>query len=176
MAIRELNLPSAELQLREAVNEGSNKEVFDPIRNKWVAFTPEEEVRQFFTAWLIRNLGYRKHRMANEMTITVNGMSRRCDTVVFDNSGCLPIAIVEYKAPTVKITGRVFAQAARYNTVLATPVLIVSNGLTHYCAAINPGQPPVFLKKIPDYEELVSIACGRNQSTKSAPIDLSSDI
>lgn len=158
MQMKPLNLPPADLSLRPSASSPGREEVFDPLRQKWVTLTAEERVRQLFTAWLVSAKGYRPTRMANEMTITLNGMSRRCDTVVFDAAGRRPVAIVEYKAPTVKITAEVFGQAARYNIVLRTPLLIVSNGLTHYCAVVTIGQPPQFLRDIPSYEELLAMA------------------
>lgn len=154
---KQLTLPPAPLQLRPGPSTSGRLEVYDELRARWVTMTPEEEVRQRFTAWLIGSRGYNRYRMANEMTITLNGMSRRCDTVVFDPSGQRPLAIVEYKAPSVKITAKVFAQAARYNTVLATPLLIVSNGLTHFCALIEADGRPRFLKEIPTYDSLIRL-------------------
>ncbi len=153
---KRLNLPHAELPIRNSTSLGARQEIFDPLRGKWVTLTPEERVRQLFIHWLMESRGYRKHRMASEMTITLNGMSRRCDAVVFDPAGRRPVAIIEFKAPSVKITADVFAQAARYNIVLETPVLIVSNGINHYCAVIPPSGPPQFLESIPDYETLLA--------------------
>ncbi len=151
-----LNLPPADLRIRPS-ERGDFLEVFCQLRKKWVALTPEERVRQHFTSWLISNLQYRSGLMANEMTISLNGMSRRCDTVVFAPDGLTPVAIVEYKAPHIKITREVFNQAARYNIVLKTPLLILSNGLTHYCAIVKGEQSVTFLKEIPTYEALLSL-------------------
>lgn len=156
--MKQLNLPPAPLRTRPSAASPGKEEVFDPLRQRWVALTPEERVRQLFTAWLIAAKGYRPSRMANEMTIALNGMSRRCDTVVFDADARHPAAIVEYKAPTVKITSEVFGQAARYNIVLQTPLLIVSNGITHFCAVTAPGAPVRFLHEIPSYAELQALA------------------
>lgn len=153
----QLNLPAAPLSLRPSAATGSRQEVFDPLRRRWVTFTAEERVRQSFVHWLVSEKGYRPTRMANEMTIELNGLSRRCDTVVFHPDGRRPMAIIEYKAPGVKITSEVFSQAARYNIVLSTPLIIVSNGLTHYCARVCPGEPPRFLTDIPSYTELTAI-------------------
>lgn len=63
--------------------------------------------------------------------------------------GLEPVAIVEYKAPTVAITRGVFEQIARYNLVLATRYLIISNGISHYC--IGSGR---LIDHIPDYREM----------------------
>lgn len=97
--------------------------------------------------------------MANELAITLpSGASRRCDTVVFDTTGRRPLAIAEFKAPSVNLSPRVFAQAAAYNTLLAAPILIVSNGLSHRCAAFDrPGARPRFLSEIPCYSDLLNL-------------------
>lgn len=127
-------------------------EVFDPLRNKWVSLTPEEEVRQLFTAWLIGEKGYPAGRMANEVGLKLNGMSRRCDTIIYDDH-LTPIAVAEYKAPSVAITQRTFDQIARYNMVIKARVLMVSNGVNRYCCRYT-GEGYEFLSDIPTYEEL----------------------
>lgn len=128
-----LNLPSVDLRLKM---EGKLLKVFDPIRKKYVALTPEEYVRQHFTAWMTEHLAYPASLMSNEVSLRLNGTSRRCDTVVFRNDGS-PALIVEYKAPTVAITQGVFDQIARYNMALQSHYLIVSNGLRHFCCEMN---------------------------------------
>lgn len=151
-----LNLPGVNLNIRPSTR-GDFCEVFCQLRKKWVALTPEERVRQYFTAWMIKSLDYRSGLMANEMTISLNGMSRRCDTVIFTPDGLSPVAIVEYKAPHIKITREVFNQAARYNIVLKTPMLLISNGLTHYCAIVKGERSITFLKEIPSYPALLGL-------------------
>lgn len=110
--------------------------VFDIIRQKWVTLTPEEWVRQHFVDWMIVKKGYSPLVMANEFPIKVNGLSRRCDTVVFDHY-CRPLLIVEYKAPSVAISQRTFDQIVRYNMSLNARYLAVSNGLSHYCCELD---------------------------------------
>lgn len=128
-----LNLPPADLRFRM---EGKILKVFDPLRKKYVALTPEEYVRQHFTAWMTGHLGYPGALMNNEVTLSLYDTSRRCDTVVFRNDGT-PAMIIEYKAPTVSITQSVFDQIARYNIVLRSRFLIVSNGLRHFCCEMD---------------------------------------
>lgn len=128
-----LNLPPIELRLRM---EGKLLKVFDPLRRKYVALTPEEYVRQHFTAWMIESLGYPASLMNNEVSLRLNDTLRRCDTVVFRSDGT-PSVIVEYKAPTVAVTQSVFDQIARYNMVLHSRLLIVSNGLRHFCCELD---------------------------------------
>lgn len=110
--------------------------VFDPLRRKYVALTPEEYVRQHFTSWMTSQLGYPSSLMSNEVSISLNNTRRRCDTVVFRSDGTHAM-IVEYKAPTVEITQSVFDQIARYNMVLRSRYLVVSNGLRHFCCEMD---------------------------------------
>lgn len=128
-----MSLPPTDLRTRM---EGNILKIFDPIRQKFVALTPEEYVRQHFTAWLTGDLGYPKSLMNNEVSITLNNMHRRCDTVVFRSDGS-PLMIVEYKAPHIKITQKVFDQIARYNMTLQSRYLCVSNGMQHYCCEMD---------------------------------------
>ncbi|MBQ8257665.1 MAG: type I restriction enzyme HsdR N-terminal domain-containing protein [Bacteroidaceae bacterium] len=144
-----LNLPGYEAKIRE--KEGK-REIFDRLRRCYVALTPEEWVRQHFVNMLIEHKGYPATLTANEVPITLNGMMRRCDTVVYDKN-LRPIAIVEYKAPTVKIDEKVFAQIARYNLVLKVNFLIVSNGLQHFCCKMDYEKNSYsFLREIPAYD------------------------
>lgn len=147
----ELNLPSVPLRLKE---EGEHTKVFDPLRQKWVVLTPEEWVRQHFTAWLTSEFHYPAALTSNEIGIEVNGTRKRCDTVVFRREGT-PLLIVEYKAPEIKITQDVFDQIVRYNMQLRAEYLIVSNGLNHYCCKIDYAANSYhFIPRIPDYLSL----------------------
>lgn len=130
--------------------------IYDRLRRRYVALTPEEWVRQHFVHFLIDHKHFPALLMANEVSLTLNGTTRRCDTVLCHRDGGQPRLIVEYKAPTVEITQAVFNQIAAYNSVLRADYLIVSNGLQHYCYhvdyATDTGR---FLPDIPDYSELL---------------------
>ena len=146
----ELNLPSFD---KKITMKDDKPVILDVIRRQYVALTPEEWVRQHFVHFLIHHKGYPQSLMANEVQLKLNGMSRRCDTVVYDRT-LKPRVIVEYKAPTVNITQKVFDQICRYNMVLQVDYLIVSNGLAHYCCKVdNENQTYTFLQEIPVYEQ-----------------------
>ncbi|MBQ9074170.1 MAG: type I restriction enzyme HsdR N-terminal domain-containing protein [Muribaculaceae bacterium] len=150
--MQQLNLPPYPAQIR---NDNDCERIFDLLRNRYVALTPEEWVRQHFTSFLINYKQFPKSLMANEIGITLNGTRRRCDTVVFDKQG-KPLVIIEYKAPSVNVTQLTFDQIVRYNMALQARYLIVSNGLSHYCCRINyDNHSYSFLPDIPDYTELV---------------------
>lgn len=112
-------------------------------------------MRQHFVHFLINHKGYPRTLTANEVQLKFNGMSRRCDTVVYDRT-LRPRVIVEYKAPSVNITQQVFDQICHYNMVLQVDYLIVSNGLTHYCCKVDyPTRSYHFLSEIPEYPQIV---------------------
>ena len=103
-------------------------EIFDPIRQKWVQQTDEELVRQHVICFLINEKKIAKSHISVEKQIMVNGLSKRYDIVVYDEAG-KPEMVIECKAPHVKITQEVMAQAGRYNSTLKAPVIGVTNGL-----------------------------------------------
>lgn len=147
-----LNLPKKDFNVK---TEDGKIKIFDNLRRKYVALTPEEWVRQHFVSFLINELGYPQGLIGNEVTLNQNGIKRRCDTLIADTSG-VPFMIVEYKAPDVEITQEVFNQICRYNSVFRAKYLIVSNGLKHYCCRISydPEQTITFLPEIPKYSQL----------------------
>ena len=110
--------------------------MLDPVRRRWVALTPEEGVRQWVIGLLHEHYGYPLELMQVEGAITVNGMTRRCDIVVYDTTGT-PQMIVECKKPDVSITQKVCDQACRYNTVLRVPYLLLTNGKQMITVEVN---------------------------------------
>lgn len=148
-----LKLPPYDARLRpDRDSRRGGMEIYDDIRRRWVALTPEEWVRQHFVRFLISRRGYPAGLIANEVSLNLNGMSRRCDTLVYDRT-LRPLVLVEYKAPSVVITQKVFDQIARYNLVIGSPCLIVSNGLTHYCCRYSESSYS-FLPDVPDYNAI----------------------
>ena len=146
-----LNLPSFPLKI---TNREGKRYIFDTLRKKYVALTPEEWVRQHFTHYLLAYKGYPQGLLANEIQINLNGTRKRCDTVLYRRD-LSALMIVEYKAPSVEITQAVFDQITRYNMVLKVDYLIVSNGLQHYCCRIDyEHNSYTFLQDIPEYQNL----------------------
>jgi predicted type IV restriction endonuclease len=146
-----LNLPAFDTKIN--VRDGKS-EIFDAIRRRYVALTPEEWVRQHFVHFLIAHKGYPQGLLANEVTIKLNNTTKRCDTVLYSRDLSARM-IIEYKAPHIEITQAVFDQITRYNMVLKVDYLIVSNGMQHYCCKIDYERNSYsFLHDIPDYKAL----------------------
>lgn len=115
---------------------GDNKEYFDPVRKKWVPATEEEQVRQQFIQFLVNVKQIPLSHLSVEREISVNGLSRRYDLVVFDQEG-RPWMVIECKAPHVKLTQEVMEQAGRYNKTLRAPIIGITNGVENKFFSVN---------------------------------------
>lgn len=130
--------------------------IFDEVRKKYVALTPEEWVRQHFIMYLINQKQVPAGLIILEKKLIMNKMSRRPDILIHNRQG-EAVMIVECKAPEVNITQDTFDQVARYNSVLSVQYLVVTNGLQHFCCQMDyKGNTYRFLEDIPEYNEMTA--------------------
>ncbi len=141
------------IQIRETKLEG--KQIFDPVRNDWYVFQPEEWVRQLMIQYLLIEKKYPLRWLRSEYGIRVRDLMRRCDIVVFDKQ-ILPRLIVECKAFEVALTEQTILQIAQYNETLQVPFLVITNGLQTACARIVDENNYHWLTEIPDFEHLIA--------------------
>jgi len=128
-------------------------QIFDPLRKKFVALTPEEFVRQHVIQHLHLDKGFPLGLMMSEQHLRYNGMDKRCDVVCYNTVG-RPILLVECKAPSIAIDQKAFDQIAQYNVTLQVPYLFVTNGTKHYYCKINFVEKSFgFLKDLPQYSD-----------------------
>ena len=147
-----LNLPPYDVKLR---GTREKPEIFDFLRRRFVALTPEEWVRQHFTHWLVEHKGYPQALLGNEIELRIGEKRLRCDSLLY-NKEMSPRMIIEYKAPSVAVTQKVFNQISTYNLLLHVDYLIVSNGLQHYCCRMDyEHERHEFMQEIPDYQTLI---------------------
>lgn len=149
-----LNLPSFDIKLRGTKERPM---IFDILRKKYIALTPEEWVRQHFIHFLIEHKGYPSTLLANEIQLTIGDKTLRADSILYTRE-LKPRMIIEYKAPHIPITQKVFDQIFTYNIILHVDYLIVSNGLQHYiCKMDYESKKYIFLEDIPSYKNLLTI-------------------
>ena len=110
-------------------------QIWDVLRSKWVACTPEERVRQWLVG-VLKQTGINPSRMASEVKVNVNERNLRADVVVYGDDFA-PKMICECKAPKIKIGDDTFLQAAMYNVKLQVPYLLITNGEKLYCAHVD---------------------------------------
>ena len=104
-------------------------EIYDPLRRKNVARTPEEEVRQQVIRWLHESCGVSLPRMTSEYGFTYNRRRYRADVLVFDRA-LQPLLLVECKAPGISLGAALVEQVLRYTRVLQVRYVLVTNGST----------------------------------------------
>lgn len=143
----ELNLPAFDFKIK---TEGQSKQIFDELRKKYVALTPEEWVRQHFIMFLVHEKKYPSTYFSVEKEHAYNELQKRTDLIVY-NKDLKPWMICEFKAFNVELTQDVFYQVARYNLSFNVPYLVVTNGLEHYCCKRVEDRFE-FMDDMPEYE------------------------
>ncbi len=148
-----LNLPEFEFIFKEKENK---RYIFDDLRKKYIFLTPEEWVRQNFVKYLINIKNYPASLIALEMSFVLHSVDKRSDIVVYNNQGKIAL-LVECKSPDVSISQKTFDQAAGYNLKLNAKILILTNGISHYCCVPDYEKRKwIYLENIPDFNELKS--------------------
>ena len=129
----ELNFPSYQIPIK---NKENKMLVFDSIRKKWVSLIPEEWVRINCVQFLINEKKIPRSLISIEKEIKLNNLKKRFDIVVYNKNGEVQI-LVECKAPNIKIKQSVFDQISKYNLVLKSKFLMITNGINHYFFIMN---------------------------------------
>ena len=144
-----LNFPLYQIPLK---NKENKTLVFDSIRKKWLKLVPEEWVRLNCIEFLINEIKISRSLISVEKEFKLNNLKKRFDIVVFNKKGEIYL-LVECKAPNVKISQSVFNQITKYNLVLKSKFLMISNGINHYFFVMNfKSQKIQFLKELPSYD------------------------
>lgn len=129
--------------------------IWDPLRKRTVALTPEEQVRQWFITVLAGEMAVPMHMMMSEVPISCQGKCWRADILVYDRRQ-KPLAVVECKRPEVEIDADVLEQAVRYNMVLDVRLIILTNGRS--TVMVSRGKKGVsILERVPSYEEMMEL-------------------
>ena len=127
--------------------------IWDPLRKKEVALTPEERVRQWCIGVLNTSLGVPMHMMMSEAGFKLGGKQFRADILVYDRVA-RPLAVVECKRPEVELTQEVLAQAVRYNMVLNVKYMIITNGTKTYILKREESGYK-FIDSAPQYNDMI---------------------
>jgi len=127
------------------------KQIFDPVRKKYVYLTKEEWVRQNIIQFLIIEKFYPVSLIRVEFNLKFNTLSKRADIVCFDNNGSVML-LVECKSPEIQLNQNVFDQIAIYNLSFKSKFLLVTNGLNYFCCEMNYSLKKYsFLSEIPSF-------------------------
>lgn len=131
--------------------------LFDEVRKKYVALTPEEWVRQHLLRYLTQELHYPRTVIGVETMVRLNGMPQRCDIAVW-NQQRKAVLLAECKAQHITLDQAVFEQTARYNLTLKVRYCVVTNGVQLFCYHLNyETNSYAFLTALPTREELMQV-------------------
>lgn len=131
--------------------------IWDPLRKKNVALTPEERVRQWCIGVLADHYKVPMHLMMSEAGFKLGSKQFRADIIVYDRKA-QPLMIVECKRPEVVLDKEVLDQAIRYNMVLNVKYILITNGTrTYICQRSDADGRYVFIDEVPEFNEMICL-------------------
>ncbi len=112
-----------------------NKQIYSPIRDKWLVYKPEEEVRQRYVCRLVDSYGYDINQMGEEVKVTnsLRGQgAARADIVIWPNEEDKrkeknALIVVECKAENVTIRQADYFQGYNYATWAGAKFFVTTN-------------------------------------------------
>lgn len=114
------------------VSSPQRKQIYDPIRKKWVDALPEEMVRQKILGHLVNQLGYPPHAVVIEKKLSELPQvleekvpNRRIDILCLESETLRPLLLIECKA--MPLQKKMFAQALGYNAYIKAPLICLAN-------------------------------------------------
>lgn len=134
------------------------------IRNKPVAKTPEERVRQSALHTMITKLSFPPSMIVLERELKsllpkekeTLKLKRRLDIVVFfkgNNGDLCPLLIVECKAE--RLNQKTLTQILGYNFYLLAPYFAITSATGTYLFMKDKGEARLIGHEIPSYEDLI---------------------
>ncbi len=136
--------------------------IWDRLRKKEVALTPEEKVRQWFIGVLNERMGVPLHMMMSEVSMKLGGKPFRADILVYGRDTA-PLMVVECKRQDADVDRAVLEQALKYNLVLDASYIVVTNGQKTF-AFRRQGSGFKQLSSLPMWEEMT-----REETAHPAP-------
>ncbi len=116
-----------------AVKTNDKGQVFSHIRQKWLAATPEERVRQAYVVTLHTAYGYNLDQMDEELHVAGRGSARaRADVVLWRTAQDkadrkAPLIVVECKADNITIRAADYSQGEAYALYTNAPFFVTHN-------------------------------------------------
>ena len=141
-----INYPAPDFRIKK---EGEKEFIFDSLRRKWLALTPEEWVRQNFLQYLLQVKKYPATLIALEKEIRLGELRKRFDILIYDTHH-QPWMMIECKAAIIKLDEKVLEQILRYNISVPVSYLIVTNGSESMGWVRNAGKLDM-IAAIPDH-------------------------
>lgn len=137
------------------IERNGRKEVYDPVRGKYVALTPEEQVRQFVIGFLREQCLVPAGYISVETGVKVYENFFRTDLRV-RNKRNEPVMLVECKRPSVELDDVVLEQAMRYHLATRERFVAITNGRDFRCYERLPSGAWRSWNRYPSWDEMNS--------------------
>lgn len=142
----------------EIQKRNNDKEIFAPLKNKWLVMKPEEEVRQKYICRLVDSYGYSLDQMDQEIQVSNSQRGQgaaRADIVIWrnkedKNANKYPLIVVECKAESVTIRKEDYYQGMNYASWAHADFFVTTNLKETRIFKIVKGQIPDKLDEIVD--------------------------
>lgn len=136
----------------------NNKEIYAPLKSKWLVMKPEEEVRQKYICRLVDSYGYSLDQMDQEIQVSNSQRGQgaaRADIVIWRSkedkeSKKYPLIVVECKAESVTIRKEDYYQGMNYASWAHADFFVTTNLKETRIFRIVKGQIPDKLDEIVD--------------------------
>ncbi|MCC8044863.1 MAG: type I restriction enzyme HsdR N-terminal domain-containing protein [Clostridiales bacterium] len=134
----------------------------DPIRQKLIYITPEETVRQTVISYLVNEVHVPKQMLLVEEHLSHYGIKskKRADIIIhkLDTDDKLaPVAIVECKAPDVRLDEKALEQLMGYCDAIGVDYALLTNGEEKISIRYNPKSDNyMVIESLPSYNDILS--------------------
>ena len=140
----------------------NDKEIYAPLKSKWLVMKPEEEVRQKYICRLVDSYGYSLDQMGQEVPVAKGngrGTGRaRADIIIWRSKEDkladpqkTPIIVVECKAECVTIREIDYYQGYNYASIVGADFLVMTNLKETKVFKVVKGEMPKRLEEIVDF-------------------------
>lgn len=152
------------MEVMESSPLSKRREIFDPIRQKWLVATPEEIVRQKCIAYLIEKCQFPQEVITLEKKLSElphlaerkqKLPERRLDLLCFGPQLAFPLLLIECKA--VPLQEKMLSQVWGYNSFVNAPFVALVNDRQLSFSWEENGETR-YRDFIPPYQELIA-AC-----------------
>ncbi len=129
-------------------------QIFSKVRQKWVALTPEEKVRQDFLEVLLSEYGYTIDQIGEEEEVTGRGSGHaRADFVIWrtvqdKQDSKPPLIVVECKSDNVTIRKEDYSQGDNYARLTNAPFFVTHNTRETRFWRVRKDRMPGYLEEI----------------------------
>ena len=149
-----------------------DNKIFAPLKDKWLVYKPEEEVRQKYICRLVNNYGYATDQMDQEIQVSNSQRGQgaaRADIVIWKNkedklNSKSPIIVVECKAESVTIHEEDYFQGYNYASWAGADFFVTTNLKETRIFKVVKGELPKRLEEIVDIPDASKLTIKRKST------------